>query len=186
MAGRGGSPRHWSPKPAGASCSSRQHREASRAQRGTERWSRPPIRGRTTGLRPAARTPAMRVLCLRLWSRSENSGSARQCREPGVPSRNDLRTLSPHNNASHIAVTVHTPNERVLPDVMGSIGFPSLSRARRCVITREKPILMSTSQNLKNNQTINSGGPARCLSLRVRICPGQSAIELGAGEGQLP
>lgn len=46
--------------------------------------------------------------------------------------------LCPHNCASQIAMTERTPSERMLPSVMGLIGFPSLSRARRCVIDEGK------------------------------------------------
>jgi hypothetical protein len=48
--------------------------------------------------------------------------------------------LCPQRGASQIALMERMPSERMLPSVIGSIGFPSLSRALRCVISDEKQI----------------------------------------------
>lgn len=44
-----------------------------------------------------------------------------------------LSPACPHNDTSQTASRVTTPSDRMLPSVIGSIGFPSRSRARCCM-----------------------------------------------------
>jgi hypothetical protein len=51
------------------------------------------------------------------------------------------RAQWPHSTSSQTAITNYTPSARMFASVIGSIGFPSLFRARRCVIASDNPIL---------------------------------------------